>query len=182
MTKQERSASWKDIKTVLSQKSMPELLQLIRDLYALRPEVKDFIHARFLTSKANVAPHKKTIHQSLSPDVIHGEDLDLARGRKAIIDYKKATNDPVGTLELMVHYVECGNQFTVDYGDIDEEFYESLDAMFTQVVKTLQKSDETTVERFLPRLKAVVRQAEGIGWGYYDAISDTLEGAFPEGR
>jgi hypothetical protein len=70
----------------------------------------------------------------------------------------------------------------VDYGDIDEAFYESLEAMFTQVVKTLQKSDAKTVERFLPCLKAVVRQAEGIGWGYYDAISDTLEGAFPEGR
>jgi len=81
-----------------------------------------------------------------------------------------------------VYYVECGNQFTVDYGDIDEGFYESLESMFTQVVKTLQTSDETTVERFLPRLKAVVSQAEGIGWGYYDAISDALEGAFPEER
>ena len=50
MTKQARSASWKDVKTVLSQQSMPELLQLIRDLYALRPEVKDFLHTRFLTS------------------------------------------------------------------------------------------------------------------------------------
>src|SRR6266567_8811797 len=130
MTKKERSASWKDVKTVLSQKSMPELLQLIRDLYALRPEVKDFIHARFLTSKANVAPYKKTIHQSLSPDVIHGEDLDLARGRKAISDYKKATNDPIGTLDLMVYYVECGTQFAVEYGYGDEEFFERLDAMF----------------------------------------------------
>jgi len=182
MPKPAPSLSWQAVKAILAQQSPQELLQLIRDVYALRPEVKDFIHARLLSAKANVAPYKKTIHQSLSPDVIHGEDLDLARGRNAISDYKKATNDPVGTLELMVYYVECGNQFTVDYGDIDEEFYESLDAMFTQVVKTLQKSDETTVERFLPRLKAVVRQAEGIGWGYYDAISDTLEGAFPEGR
>src|SRR5712691_12221660 len=141
MKKQARAASWQDVKAILSQQSPRELLQLIRDLYALRPEVKDFIQARFLRAKANVAPYKKTIHPSLYPDVIHGEDIALARGRKAISEYKKATNDPVGTLELMVYYVECGNQFTVDYGDIDEEFYESLDSMFTQVVKTLQKSD-----------------------------------------
>ena len=182
MPKQARSASWKDIKTVLSQQSMPELLQLIRDLYALRPEVKDFLHARFLTSEKTFAPYKNTIQQSLSPDVIHGEDIDLARGRKAISDYQKATNDPIGTLDLMVYYVECGTQFAVEYGYGDEEFFERLDAMFTQVVKTLQKNDENTVARFLPRLETVVRQAEGIGWGYYDAISDTLEGAFPEGR
>jgi len=56
MPKQARSASWKDVKTVLSQQSMPELLQLIRDLYALRPEVKDFLHARFLTSAKTLAP------------------------------------------------------------------------------------------------------------------------------
>jgi len=38
MTKHARSASWKDVKTILAQQSAPELLQLIRDLYALRPE------------------------------------------------------------------------------------------------------------------------------------------------
>lgn len=180
MPKPVRSASWKDIKTVLSQQSMPELLQLLRDLYALRPEVKDFLHARFLPSEVNVTPYKTTIRQSLSPDVIHGEDIELSRGRKAISDYQKATKDAMGTLDLMTYYVECGTQFTVDYGDIDEGFYESLESMFTQVVKRLQHSDQKTINRFLPRLRGVVRQAHGIGWGYYDAIAETLEAAFPQ--
>jgi len=96
------------------------------------------------------------------------------------IVHKKATNDPVGTLDLMVYYVECGTQFTVDYGDIDEGFYASLEAMFTQVVKKLQHSDQDTIDRFLPRLRGLVRQARGIGWGYYDAIAETLEVAFPQ--
>jgi hypothetical protein len=163
-------------------KSQKELLNLIRDLYALHPEVKDFLHARFQTSKANVKPYKKTIQEALYPDVIHGEDIDLERGRKAINDYKKATNDPMGTLDLMAHYVECGTQFAVEYGYGDEELFENLDAIFTQMVKTLQQSDEETVDRFLARLEAIVKLAEGIGWGYYDAISETLELAFPEGR
>jgi hypothetical protein len=157
---------------------MPELLQLLRDLYALRPEVKDFLHARCLPSDVNVTPYKTTIRQSLSPDVIHGETLALSRGRKAISDYQKATKDPIGTLDLMTYYVECGTQFTVDYGDIDEGFYESLEAMFTQVVKTLQHRVQETIDRFLPRLEGIVRQAHGIGWGYYDTISETLEEAF----
>ena len=104
-------------------KSQKELLNLIRDLYALHPEVKDFLHARFQTSKANVKPYKKTIQEALYPDVIHGEDIDLERGRKAINDYKKATNDPMGTLDLMAHYVECGTQFAVEYGYGDEELF-----------------------------------------------------------
>jgi hypothetical protein len=28
--------------------------------------------------------------------------------------------------------------------------------------------------------KSQVHEADGIGWGYYDAINDTLEDAFPE--
>jgi hypothetical protein len=172
---------WQDVRRTLASKSQKELLDLIRDVYALHPEVKDFINARFLTSTQNLRPYKKTIQEALYPDVVHGEDLDLARGRKAINDYQKATNDPLGTLELMVHYVECGNQFTVEYGDIDEEFYVSVDTMFTQVVKTLQKSEQKVIDRFLPRLRTVVREAEGIGWGYYDAIAETLEEVFPEG-
>ena len=175
-----KSPSWQEVRRVLRTKSHEELLTLIRDVYALRPEVKDFIQARFLPAKKPLAPYKKTIQTALYPDVVHGEDVDLTRGRNAISEYNKATNDPLGTLELMVHYVECGTQFTVQYGDIDEDFYESLDAMFTQVVKTLQRSEQAVIDRFLPRLTAVVQQAEGIGWGYYDAISETLEAAFPE--
>lgn len=180
MKKSVRTPSWKDVKAMLAQQSPQELLQLLRDVYALRPEVQDFIHARVLASRESIKSYKKMIHQSLSPDVIHGEALALARGRKAISEYKKATNDPVGTLDLMVYYVECGTQFTVDYGDIDAGFYASLESMFTQVVKRLQQSDQDTVDRLLPRLEGIVREAQGIGWGYYDTIAATLKAAFPQ--
>ncbi len=179
MASSKKSASWRDIKRVLASKSQNELLNVIRDLYALRPEVKDFMHARFLTSEANVEPYKTIIDASLYPDVIHGDTIELSRGRKAMSDYKKATNDPIGTLDLMVYYVERGTRFTVDYGDIDAWFYESLESMFSQVIKILQQSDEETVDHFLPRLASIVHRAHNIGWGYYDAISGMLEKAFP---
>jgi Family of unknown function (DUF6155) len=180
MASSKKSASWRDIKRVLASKSQNELLNVIRDLYALRPEVKDFMHARFLTSEASLEPYKKIIEASLYPDVMHGDTIELSRGRKAISDYKKATNDPIGTLDLMVYYVERGTRFTVDYGDIDAWFYESLESMFSQVVKTLQQSDEETIDHFLPRLESIVHRAYNIGWGYYDTISDMLKKAFPE--
>ena len=44
----------------------------------------------------------------------------------------------------------------------------------------LQNSDQDTIDRFLPRLEGIVRQAQGIGWGYYDAIAETLKEAFPQ--
>jgi hypothetical protein len=180
MPKRQQIPKWQDVRRTLASKSQRELLNLIRDLYNLQPEVRDFINARFVISTANLKPYQKTIQESLYPDIIHGEDLDLERGQKAINDYEKATSDPMGTLVLMIDYVEWGTQFAVEYSYGDEEFFESLDEMFTQVVKTLQQSDAKTVDRFMPRLKTIVQEAEDIGWGYGDAVYDTLEDAFPE--
>ena len=67
-----------------------------------------------------------------------------------------ATNDSIGTLELMVHYLEQGNQFTVDYGDIDEPFYAGLESMFDRILNALDKESANSQKRFVPRLEAVV--------------------------
>ena len=53
--------------------------------------------------------------------------------------------------------------------------------MFTQVVQTLQQSKQAMIDHLLPRLQTAVREVEGIGWGYDDALSETREEAFPEG-
>jgi hypothetical protein len=49
MTKPVRSSSWQDMRRLLTSKSKIELLNLIRDLYALTTDNKDFIHTQVLT-------------------------------------------------------------------------------------------------------------------------------------
>jgi hypothetical protein len=46
------SASWQNIRRLLASKSKNELLNLIRDLYALNTANKDFVHAQVLTPEA----------------------------------------------------------------------------------------------------------------------------------
>src|SRR5947208_8990755 len=45
------SASWQEIRRLLASKSKIELLNLLRDLYILNTDNKDFIHAQILTPK-----------------------------------------------------------------------------------------------------------------------------------
>ena len=45
------SASWQDIRRLLASQSKNELLNLIRDLYILNTDNKDFVHAQVLTPK-----------------------------------------------------------------------------------------------------------------------------------
>jgi hypothetical protein len=51
MPKPVQSPSWQEIRRLLASKSKVELLNLIRDLYLLTTDNKDFVHAQVLTPK-----------------------------------------------------------------------------------------------------------------------------------
>lgn len=54
MPKPAQSLSWQHMRRLLASKSKNELLNLLRDLYALTTDNKDFIHAQILTPKRPV--------------------------------------------------------------------------------------------------------------------------------
>lgn len=171
--------SWKSIANSLQRSSSGDLVAVIRDLYELNEQNRRFLSARFI-SGFDLRHYKEIIRRGVYPDALSNQEFNLRSARTAISNFTKATNDKVGTLELMVYYVEQGNECTLDYGDIDERFYSSLESMFAAVLKNLKKSSPQVADRFLPRLRAVVSKADGIGWGYYDYISSAVEDAFPE--
>src|SRR5882724_11826191 len=51
MTSPKQSVSWQEMRRLLASKSKIELLHLIRDLYLLTTDNKDFVHAQVLTPK-----------------------------------------------------------------------------------------------------------------------------------
>src|SRR5947209_18246058 len=51
MPKSAQSLSWQHMRRLLASKSKNELLNLIRDLYILTTDNKDFVHAQVLTPK-----------------------------------------------------------------------------------------------------------------------------------
>src|SRR5215471_9069633 len=51
MASPKSSASWQEMRRLLASKSKNELLNLIRDLYLLTTDNKDFVHAQLLTPK-----------------------------------------------------------------------------------------------------------------------------------
>jgi hypothetical protein len=167
-----KKPSWKDVKSILAEKEKPELLKLISDLYSSSSENKTFIHSRYSIGGQALEPYRSIISESLYPDVYKNKPIRLSIGKKAISDYFKASNDELGQLELMVHYLETGNQFTVDFGDIDEKFYSSLESMFERILSILRKQSTDVQEIYFSRLEDVVASAKIIGWGYYDYISD----------
>jgi hypothetical protein len=167
-----KKPSWKDLKSVLMKKEKSELLTLISDVYSLSTENRSFLHSRYSIGEQTLEPYRKVISESLYPDVYKDRPIRLSVGRKAISDYFKATKDHLGQLELMVHYLETGNKFTVDFGDIDEKFYSSLESMFERITSSLRNQSKDVQAKYHPRLEKVVVSSQNIGWGYHDYISD----------
>ena len=167
-----KKPTWKIVKAILIEKEKSELLKLIADLYSSNAENKSFIHSRYSVGGQTLEPYRSIISESLYPDVYKNKPIRLSKGKKAISDYFKATKNKVGQLELMVHYLETGNQFTVEFGDIDEQFYSSLESMFERILTVLRKQSNEVQEKYFSRIEDVVSSARNIGWGYYDCISD----------
>lgn len=171
--------SWKDVKPVLSGLSSTQILGLVQDLYRLNAENASFIHARFLsdnTKQGHLVPYMTRIQRAISPQQPWKQEVKLAEGRKAISEFKKASGNIRDTLTLMIYYVKCGNDFTLEFGDIDEGFYDSLCSMFASVVQNLLKQqDQELFAEFLPSLEAEFHRVDGqIGWGYPDELSGYL--------
>ena len=65
MTNPAPSPSWQEIRRLLASKSKIEFLNLLRDLYLLNTDNKDFIHAQVLTPKLTT-PKTRQPKQPLS--------------------------------------------------------------------------------------------------------------------
>lgn len=162
-----------ELKKNLNEYEHKELIKVIGDLYKLNQEVKDYLHVKIMGEEAVqelFKRAKKEIEEEFFPDKGFGK-MRLAKAKKAISNFKKLTNDSTRVLDLMLHYVENGTAFTLTYGDIDERFYYSMESMYQKVVAACEK-DEKLFNNFKDRLYTIVLEADGIGWGYHDYLSD----------
>ncbi len=172
--------SWKDVRSALNKESSRTLLKLVSDLYALRKENQDFLHARFLPDASNLVPYMETIACYISPAEPWKNPVKLSQARKAISDYRKAVGDPEGLSELMLVYAECGVNYTLEFGDIDEAYYSSVVGVFSDGLNMLEQCEQDVVHELLPRFKGVVDSTYDIGWGFYESLRDTLESYYPD--
>jgi len=172
--------TWSDVKLAVVDLNQKQLLKLVADLYRFSKGNQAFFHARFGIGDDPLVPYKKTIDECMYPDVYGSKPIQISKAKKAINSYSKAVGDPLGEIELMVFFVECGNKFTVDFGDIDEGFYDALNLMYRRAIQKVLSLPEEQRRDFRERLEKIMTSASGIGWGYYDMLCDDYYSAFPE--
>ncbi len=170
--KKQKKSCWGDIEMPIKQFQKDQLLDLIHDFYRLSPENKDFLHTRFSKNEDPLPRYKKIIQDAIHPYLEDNESLEIEKANDAINRYSKAVDNPIGEAELRIFYVECGNNFTLSYGDIDEDFYDSLLDMYEYAIETVLETPKEEQGAFQERLKEIMESVSHIGWGYGDGLGD----------
>ncbi len=156
------------------------MVGLISDLYRLSKENQAFLHARFGVGDDALRPYKTTINACMYPNIYTNKPVQISKAKKAISAYSKAIGDSHGEAELMIFFVECGNNYTLDLGDIDAAFYDALNRMYRRAIGKVLSLPEEQQGEFQGRLEAIMTSSSNIGWGYHDMLCDDYYEAFPD--
>jgi plasmid replication initiation protein len=175
--------AWTDIKTELQELPREKLVDLLKGLHDLSAQNKAWLKARTLPiaqdSEYLEKCREKIVKAVYDPKRKMPNMPRFRDAKKVITEYKKATKDLRGTLDLMLTYVERGHAFTNDFGDIDEPFYNTLLNMFERFVEELKMSPaRRELYSFFRARLLKMRATSDIGWGYGDEIQwnvDELE-------
>jgi hypothetical protein len=173
-----KPGGWSAARRHLATLDKPALLALVKDLYDSAAENRDFIQARCQAADGGAevleAYRKRIVEQFFSKRADGVGALKLGVARKAIRDYRKATGNLSGTVELLMTYVENGAEFTHDYGDIDEGFYNSVASALQELAGLLRGEAQEMYPQFSERLTRVEQMTDGIGWGFGDFVGDVV--------
>jgi len=172
------SGQWSATSRLLRNLEPSEMIDLFRQLYLLSPDNAELIDSQFKSASGDklLEEYRQKIEQEFFPLRNTDDSFPRMGWMKSLIrDYCKGTNDLAGTTELMVTFQEQGMKFTMEYGDINERFYDSLLSGMNDLIKMLTKDAPQLFPAFRDRLIEIVRPVFGrVGWGYGDGMYETV--------
>lgn len=174
-----KTGGWTAIKSHIKDWDATRLTALIKALYESSGDNKVFLEARFQADTgggAALETYRKKIVEQFYPARGGFGKLKLGEARKAIRDFKNATGNMDGTIDLLLTYLETGNEFTRDFGDISGPFYDSLCSAMDELAALLRKEGPEAWIKASERLATLALKANGIGWGYGDHITGMVAG------
>jgi len=165
MATKKSAPSWIDVKARLADHDRADLLGLVQDLYAASKDNQAFLHTRLHLGEDVLEPYKAAVDRWLWPDVFKNQDTSVAKAKKAITDYKKASGTADGLAELMIFYCERASGFGCDVDLDDEAYLSALVRMFEQALKAVATLPETQRPALWTRLQMVRDRSHDIGYG-----------------
>jgi hypothetical protein len=165
-------ATWAAVKVGLDRLDRAGLLGVIRDLYDAGELNRRFLHARFVAAAPVLDEYRRLVRAAVFPDPFSQRPIRLRDGTTTITEYKRATGDLAGTVDLMLEFVEAGTEQAADLGYGDDAYFAALERKVKDVLQTLKALPEADRRTATARLIKLGEYQGTIGWGCCDFLGD----------
>ncbi|WP_410513079.1 DUF6155 family protein [Paenibacillus sp. BR2-3] len=151
------------IKKYLKNLTREELEAEILNLAKKYPIIQEHFFSMLFPDNGEVlGKYKKIIENEFRHR--KGEILRYPIMKKAISDFSNVSNNSEQIAEIMVFTVECGVDFTLSFGDIDQKFYHTIASIYEQALMYIV--DNQLEDKFLDRCNRLMLSSQDIGWGF----------------
>ena len=169
-TTPKKSPRWSDIRAGLDGCDRNGLIGLVRDLYGASQTNRRFLHARYAPSAGVLEDYRRLVSEAVAPDPFSRQPVRLRDATAAITEYRRATGDVAGCVDLMLEFVEAGTAQTADLGGGDDAYFSALERKVQEVIRALGELSDEQRGTAIDRLIQLGQYGDRIGWGYGDFL------------
>lgn len=151
-----------------------ELVTIISDLFKTNKTAEARLNLLFLGEEygnALLEKYKKQLYKIFNPSNIVRTGFSLEKAQQILSDFADMCGDGGWYGDLALYFAECATDFTMSYGDINEEFYAALGDAYRDAV-TIARRDEEMYKLWKDRLEYIYHEFSGFGWGMDDYITE----------
>jgi hypothetical protein len=170
----DNKTGWTAVRKRLKLLDRTGLVALVHDLYDTSTANRRFLEARFLSSATSLEKYRRLVADAVYPDPFSRRQISVRDATKTITEYRRSTGDVVGTVDLMLTFLEAGTEQAADLGYGDEVYFGALERKLDAVAKSWQDLSPDIRNEAAKRLERIQRRAKKIGWGYCDYVDDVV--------
>jgi hypothetical protein len=163
-----KKSTTRELNKYLKELSKQELEKEIKSLYNKFDQVKKYYQIELSDNTSEIVDqYRQKIFQEYFPSKGFGKARNSV-SRKVITDFKKISVFKKDVVELLIFRVNTMLNFTEEYGDMDEPFYNSMESSFNEACKIVKLEKLET--EYLAVLQDIISRSSGIGWGLNEGM------------
>lgn len=158
------------LKNELQKLGKEQLIKQILDLYSKNKTVKAFydFYLNPTNEKDLLEKCKQTIRKEFNVEQPERAKLKFSVAKRSIATLKELQTSPESVADAMLYLAECACEFTYNWGDMEESFYNGAYNNFKSALKFIHQNQ--LLEQFQNRAKQCVAWASPCGYGFADDI------------
>jgi hypothetical protein len=138
-TSSNNQMTWPDIEKSLNELDKGDLINLIKDLYGQSTDIEMIIDARFSKNNRRILEnYRKKIIKAFMTGLEPPELPKIKDGINAIKDYKLATKDLEGVVDLSITYSEQAINYSDEYCYCEEDIEDSVDSVMKELKQIIE--------------------------------------------